>query len=509
MRRVSIAASSQLSANAGAVVADQGGNAVDAAVAACFAAMCTDPGIIGPGASGFLTIHPAQGDPVVIDAYAEMPGRGLEPDKFGHGGREIFMEYGGGMKTIIGHGSVATPGAIAGLGAAMDRYGELPWAVVLEPAIDWAARGFPLGRTSSDYMAYSAELIFGWLPESRAALHHPDGKRLHAGDLVRIEGLADALRLLARDGAACFYTGELGRAMIADMEANDGIITLADLEAYRPVVRAPTSLELDGWTVVTNPPPAVGGASLAALLLLLAGVPRDAPESDHVARHVAAQHAVFSYRAQQFDAADDRTEAARSLLDAARMSDFGKLLDSPSTIHVSAADSDGTACSMTVSAGYGSGVMIPGTGMWLNNSLGELELLPGGYHGFKPGTRLPSNMAPTIAYREGEVLAIGSPGASRITSALAQSLHNFIHRGMALSEAIDHPRLHVEEFDGSAVIAHEPGLPMVAHGDLGIRGFPDRSMYFGGVQAALWDRAAGLFEVADPRRTGGVARGGG
>ncbi len=509
MRRVSIAASSQIAANAGAVTADQGGNAVDAAVAACFAAMCTDPGIIGPGASGFVTVHPRDRDPVVIDAYAEMPGRGLPAERFGGGGREIFMEYGGGMKTIIGHGSVATPGAIAGLGAAMERYGELPWAVVLEPAIEWADRGFPLGRTSSDYMAYSAELIFGWLPESHAALHHSNGKRLHEGDLVKIAGLGDALRLLAREGAACFYTGELGRRMVEDMEANGGIITMADLEAYRPIVRAPTVIDLDDWKIATNPPPAVGGASLAALLILLAGVPADAPEAEHVARHAAAQHAVFSYRDRVFDAADDRTAAARVLLEAAHMGDFGTLLASPSTIHVSAVDSDGTACSMTVSAGYGSGVMIPGTGMWLNNSLGELELLPDGYHGFTPGTRLPSNMAPTIAYKPGEVLAIGSPGASRITSALAQSLHNFIHRGMALTDAIEHPRLHVEEFQGSAVIAHEPGLPIGRHDELGKRGFPDRSMYFGGVQAALWDHSAGLFEVADPRRTGGIARGGG
>ena len=123
MRRVSIASGSQLSADAGAAVADEGGNAVDAAVAAVMVSMCTDPGIIAPGAGGFITVWPDGEDPVVIDAYAEMPGRGLPPERFGEGGREVWLEYGGGMHTIVGHGSVAVPGAIAGFGVAIGHGG--------------------------------------------------------------------------------------------------------------------------------------------------------------------------------------------------------------------------------------------------------------------------------------------------------------------------------------------------------------------------------------------------
>jgi gamma-glutamyltranspeptidase/glutathione hydrolase len=153
--------------------------------------------------------------------------------------------------------------------------------------------------------------------------------------------------------------------------------------------------------------------------------------------------------------------------------------------------------------------MIPGTGIWLNNSLGELELQPQGFDRLGPGSRLPSNMAPTIARRDdGSVLAIGSPGASRITTAIVQVLLNFFHLGMSLSEAVDHPRLHVEVFEGEPTIAFEPGLPVEGFDDLVLRRFPDLSMYFGGVGAAMFDPVAGLFQHADPRRALGTATGG-
>jgi gamma-glutamyltranspeptidase/glutathione hydrolase len=154
--------------------------------------------------------------------------------------------------------------------------------------------------------------------------------------------------------------------------------------------------------------------------------------------------------------------------------------------------------------------MVPGTGLWMNNSLGELELNPRGFHALAPGTRLVSNMAPTVARRrDGAVLAIGSPGADRITSAISQVLVNFMHLGLSLHDAIDHPRLHVEVFAGAPAIAAEPGVDLEAIDGYRVRRFPDRSMYFGGVQAAMWMPGAGHFEAADPRRTGGTARGGG
>jgi gamma-glutamyltranspeptidase/glutathione hydrolase len=511
MARVSIASSSQIAADAGAAVADDGGNAVDAAVAATIASMCTEPGIIAPGAGGFVTIWEQDAPPIVVDCYAEMPGRGLDPmPSPGSGGIPIHLGYGGGVDTIVGPGSVAVPGALAGFGLAVDRFGSVPWSTVLEPCIDAVARGFPLSSAAAQYLAYSHEVIFGWDPQSYAVVHDAEGQRRHAGDLIVMEDLAAVLRSLADEGPDLLYRGELGAAMAEAVQAGGGLLTREDLEQYQPIVREPITVAVDEWQVALNPPPAVGGACLAAMLILLDDHPFatwSAREVDHLAR---VQRAVLRYRQGRLDpVTSNRAAEAQRLLDLARAGDLGALMSAPSTVHTSAVDTDGRGCAITVSAGYGSGMMVPGTQMWLNNSLGELELHPEGFHHAATGTRLVSNMAPTIARSdEGSVLAIGSPGADRITTAISSVLLNYIHLGMSLSDAIAHPRLHTEAFEGRPRIAHEPGLPVRPVDDMTPRRFPDISMYFGGVQASLWDPLAGLYETADPRRTGGTARGG-
>ena len=147
--------------------------------------------------------------------------------------------------------------------------------------------------------------------------------------------------------------------------------------------------------------------------------------------------------------------------------------------------------------------------MWLNNSLGEIELAPGGLATLTPGERMPSNMAPTVARRgDGAVLSVGSPGASRITTSIAQVLLNFMHLGMSLSDSVEHARLHTEIFNGEPTVSYEPGIEVSEVEGFDLRRFPDISMYFGGVQASLWDPLAGFFEKADSRRAGGVAHGG-
>ncbi len=508
MRRVSIAASSPTAARAGAEIADQGGNAVDAALAAAFVSLSCEPGLVSLGGSGFITVSPPRGDAVVIDAYAEMPGRGLPADRVGEASTEVFMEYGGGMRTIVGYGSVATPGAVAGLGLASERYGALPWGDVMQPTIRLAEEGYPLPAASAEYLVYSGELIYGWHPESRAALQPADGGPLSAGAILKSPELADALRLLAREGPDCFYTGDIGRRLAEEVSGKGGLVTAEDLAAYRAVVRAPIQIELDGWDIITNPPPAIGGATLAAMLLLLDSARFTAWDEAGTLEMAQVQRAVLDYRSERLEG-DDVEAAVRHLLDIAQLGDYRRLLSSPSTIHTSTVDTDGLACSVTMSSGYGSGAVIPGTAVWLNNSLGEIELHPGGLGVLRPGQRLASNMAPTVARSAtGAVMAIGSPGASRITTALAQTLANFIHLGLALHDAVERPRLHVEAFNGAPTIACEPGIPAPRLAGMGLRRFPDRSMYFGGVQAVLWDPGAGLFEAADPRRAGGVARGG-
>lgn len=508
MRRVSISAASRPGAVAGAAVADAGGNAVDAAIAATVTGMISDPGIIGPGAGCFITVWPETGDPVVIDANAAMPGLGLgkRPGSFGD---RVHMEYGGGMDTLVGPASVAVPGVWAGLGRAAQRFGAVAWNSIMEPAITLAENGFPLSGVSEAYLSYAHGPIYDRYPDSFAALHHPNGSRMADGDSVVIDGLAESLQTIAEEGPASFYTGSIGRRLVEAMEEWGGSITGHDLESYRAVEREPISVEVDGWRIVTNPAPAIGGAVLASMLLLAqsAGFVEWSEAGARVLAEV--QRSVLAYRANSLDGASDTGRAVAELLESARFGDHRDLTSSPSTIHASAVDTGGLACSITTSAGYGSGVMIPGTGLWLNNSLGEVELFPVGMERFAPGDRLPSNMAPTIAGGpNGSVVAVGSPGASRITTALAQVLMNHISLGMSVTEAVEHPRLHVEVFNGEPTIAYEPGIPLEAFDDFHLRRFPDLSMYFGGVGLAMYDPDAGLFEVADSRRTGATAVGG-
>ena len=509
MSQVAVATASVLAADIARALIDAGGNAVDVCVGAAIGAMCTDPGIIAPGAGGFITLWPAGEDPRVIDAYAEMPGRGLPQSDHSTDARAVTMEYGGGMETIVGYGSVATPGAFAGLSEAQKRYGRISWAEVIEPTIVHVVAGFPLSESAAEYLSYSHDVIFGWNLESYRALHQRDGTPLGAGDIVHLPDLAVSLRRIAEVGAEILYTGELGIAIAEEIQTNGGILTAEDLSSYEAHDRSPICTELEGWTIATNPPPAVGGACMAAMLVLLDGYGITDWGSRNVATLAKVQQAVTDFRRDRFDISRNRGREAEFLLEMARIGKLKSLLSAPSTSHTSAVDSAGNACSITVSAGYGSGVMVPGTGMWLNNSLGELELNPEGFQGLPAGTRLVSNMAPTVARRaDGAVIAIGSPGADRITTAISQVLFNCLALGMSMEASIEAPRLHMEIFDGEVTAAHEPGLNVSELGELTPRPFSSRSMYFGGVQAAAWYPDAGLVACADARRAGGTSIGG-
>jgi gamma-glutamyltranspeptidase/glutathione hydrolase len=498
--RVAVATSNQLATDAALTLAAAGGNAVDAAVAAVLVAMVCEPGICSPAGGAYVTVAPADGSaPVTVDGNVEMPGRGLPPEAFGRGLREVTTEYGGGLTMTIGHASVATPGALAALDLAQRRYGVAPWAEVVAPAVAAARDGFPLGAASAYYLAMVHDSVYGWHPDSRAALHDERGAPLVAGDVVRIAHLADSLQQIADEGTAAFYRGDLAARIADDMAANGGLVTAADLAAYRPVERPALPVAYRDWDFATNPPPAIGGPVLAAMLTLMAG-----RSADDVAALAQVQEAVLGYRLAHLDVTADRAAAANRLLELVGSAGLAGLAGPASTVHVSVVDADGGACAVTSSAGYGSGVMAPGPGLWLNNCLGEPELNRGGMHALEPGTRLPSNMAPTVGRTQaGDVLAIGSPGADRITTALLQVLVAFAG-GLDLDAAIARPRLHVTRRDGAVVVQHEDDLvlpplpwPAQAHGPA--------SMYFGGVGAALRRADGGLHAAADPRREGSAA----
>lgn len=508
MPRTLIAAASSAAAEAGRQVVDAGGNAVDAAIAACIASMTTEIGIVSPGGGAFLTVWPESGPPVVIDAYAEMPGGGRDSTTPVLT-KKVAIQYGGGMETVVGWGSIATPGAFRGFELASKTFGRAPWADLLAPSIALAADGFNVTQASAYYLGYSGDVVYGWDPEASVAYHRADGSALVAGDRITNKPLARTLASLAELGADRLYVGELAEALVDASASRGGLITKQDLVSYQAVMRPPSRVTLRGWDIATNAPPAVGGITVAALIALVDRMGISGWSASDVAKYAAAQHAVFSFRRSDLDGDADRFAGADELLALVSRADLAAMHRSPSTVHVSTVDDRGLACAITSSAGYGSGAVIPGTGFGLNNSLGEIELTSEGLHALDPGQRLLSNMAPTIARSpSGETVSIGSPGADRITSAIASVLFNHIVCGMSLTQAVAAPRIHAEMFEAVPSLAVEPGIDTSLVQDLVVRELAPQSMYFGGVQVASADADGTLHGAADPRRTGSVAIGG-
>lgn len=507
-RRVAVAAPNDAATAAALRVAALGGGAVDAAVTAMLVAMVNEPGIVSLAGGAYVTVWPVgDGGPVTVDGYVAMPGIGRAHGAAAPVAREVRTGYGGGVTMTAGHASVATPGALAGLYLAQSRYGRLPWPDVVEPALEVARAGFLLGSTAGYYLPYVKDSLLAWDPETAASLLGAGGRVVTTGERMVLPGLGDTLAQVAEEGAATLYTGELGRRLVADMAERGGLVTAADLDAYRPVVRPALRVRTGPWSLGTNPPPAIGGAVLAAMLELLREGSGGPPSEDEVSQLVRVQRRVLDVRRDRLDHTSDAEQRESVALEMLREMGW-QPPGPPSTAHVSVVDDEGTACAVTASYGYGSGATVPGTGLWLNNCLGELELNRG--DPLQPGERLRSNMAPTVGRsHEGSVLAVGTPGADRITTALLQVLAAFAGGGATLQEAIDRPRLHVAHLDegdpdGAVRVEAEEDLPLPRVG-LPVRRHPPSSMYFGGVAAALRDASGRLEAAGDPRRAGAVA----
>jgi gamma-glutamyltranspeptidase/glutathione hydrolase len=465
--------------------------------------MTTEPGVISIGGGGFVNIWAPGRDPVVYDGNMTMPGLGQSEDRFGRGAWEVTLDYGGGVSTFIGHGSVAMAGGMAVLDAGWKEFGSLPWRTLTKPAYEHARDGFPMPQASRTYLVHSAEQIFGWHHDSRQALFDDEGVLAEIGRTIHVPHLADSLDVIAREGASALYSGSIARLIAEDMARNEGLITARDLAEYKPVVRRPLTHGMGDWTIATNPAPAVGGVTLCALLALMRDRPHSAWTAEDVALATDAQRAVFGYRRTQLDLSDDIDADARRLMQLCQTLEPAALL-SPSTIHVSTVDETGMACAVTMSSGYGSGVMPPGTGIWLNNCLGEVEVNRRGLVPGPPGTLLTSNMAPSIArHADSTILAIGSPGADRITTALMMTLLNLTQLDMTMEDAIAHPRLHIELVDSQPRLAVEPGLD-TSLCTVPVRHYDHQSMFFGGVGAARLDSDGQLHAASDSRRTGGA-----
>lgn len=503
MTSVAVATTSQLAADGANEVAGLGGNAVDCALAAALTTMNTEPGVCALAGSAFITIWRPGEDPVTIDGNVAAPGRGIAEAERGQGAESVTLDYGGGITTLVGSGSVAVPGSLAAIERAWQLFGSARWSDLFVPVIRATREGFPLSRACHYYLGFSGKPIFDRSQDGFDALHDADGQLCKQGDLIVVPHLADSLSAIANEGSQVFYRGELGRRISEHVRAAGGGLTRADLEHFEAVERPSLTVGIGDWTIASTPPPAIGGSVLAAMLLACRDLQQQRWTRDALERLISVQRAVLNFRRQRMDFADDVGPEARELLEVA--TDGAKLSKwaSASTVHTSAVDENGVACAVTASSGYGSGEMPDGTGLWLNNCLGEIELNRRGLDVGPPGVRLPSNMSPSVARRQGRVLSAGSPGADRITTALHQFLVNLLQMEMPLEAAIAHPRLHIDMSGEIDRLMAEPGLDLPEL-DLPVNVMPDLNMYFGGIGATLVDREGGFEVASDPRREGGT-----
>ncbi len=481
-----VAAGHPRSARAGAEVMRGGGNAVDAALGAMLTSFACEPLLTGLGAGGYMLVVAPDEEPALLDFFVEAPGRGAGPSQRAEL-VPISVSFGDAIQVFnIGAASVGTYGLPAGICAASEEFGRMPLAELIEPAAALAREGVELAPQQAYVVEILGDIVTS-TPEA-AALFAPHGELLGAGGVVRQPELADTLERLGAEGAAPFYSGDVAAA-IADWVADrGGTLTKEDLEAYEVRRREPVRVGYRGRRVLTNPPPSAGGILIAHTL---ADLEAQATGTPTVAEIVAVMEQTQALRTPEFMAGLDQPGFVERFL-------HGPL---GSTTHVAVLDRDGWACSVTCSNGSCSGIVVPGTGVHLNNMLGEQDLNPLGFHRHSPGRRLPSMMAPTVVMRESwPELVLGSAGSNRIRSAILQTIVRVVDEGMQADRAVQAPRVHYED----GVVYAEPGIDTSALEVEGqaIARFRERNLFFGGVQAAAREQDGTFSGGGDPRRGG-------
>jgi gamma-glutamyltranspeptidase/glutathione hydrolase len=504
-----VAAGHPRTAQAGADVLRAGGNAVDAAIAAVLMSLTAESGLTGLGGGGYMLVATPAGEHVLLDFFVEAPGHGADPDRRAEL-LPVSVSFGDAVQVFnVGPASCGTYGVPAGLCEAARRFGSLPLADLVEPAAAAARAGVALTAEQ----AYVVEILWPILATTPAcaALYGPAGEPLREGETFRNPELAGTLERLAREGAEPFYRGDLAAAVLDCLAGRGAMLTARDLAGYAAIARAPVRARYRGRDVLANPPPSAGGLLVAYALELLERGPR--PPT--IAALVDAMAAAQAVRTPAFldglaeEGFLERFQAARPGAAAGEPappgSANGASFPAGSTTHVSVIDADGWACGVTCSNGEGSGIVVPGTGIHLNNMLGEHDLNPLGFHRHPPRRRLPSMMSPTIvlAADGAPELVLGSGGSNRIRSAILQTVVNVVDRGMGVAEAVRAPRVHFED----GVVYAEPGLDLsaVEHAGHGIARFRALNLFFGGVHAVARKPETGaLAGGGDPRRGGAV-----
>ncbi len=527
-RRGLVVAAHPLASQAGLDVLKRGGNAVDAAVATALALNAAEPFASGIGGGGFMVIHLARDQRTTVINYREKAPAAARPDMFmvdGRVDRNLSRTHGL---------AVAVPGALAGWTYALEAYGSWPLADVIQGAVAIAEQGFPVSSTFSKINKDEYEKLILNAGEDSCYLNQ--SFPFEPGEVFRNHDLARTFRRLADHGPEDFYAGETAAKIVAAVQAKGGILTREDLAAYRPVEHAPLTGTYRDVTLYSTLPPSCGGIHTLQLLNIAENWPltewrHNSPEYIH---HLAeAFRFVFSDKSRYMGDPEFISIPIRQLISksyarrTALRIQLGRPagdypagafergedeVDHANTTHLCVVDEDGNIVSLTQSINlfFGSGIVPEGTGFLLNNHMDDFDGHPHSPNAPGPGKRPVSNMGPLLVFRAGRpVLALGTPGGTRIFTSLAQIILNITDFGMSLDEAIEAPRFFSHSVEGRAgAIAVESRIPESVRAtlegwghEIDVRDAYDH--FFGGAQGIMILPERGVFlGGADSRRDG-------
>ncbi|MFY0594407.1 gamma-glutamyltransferase [Roseivirga sp.] len=459
-----------LASEVGKQIMEQGGNAIDAAIATQFALAVVYPGAGNIGGGGFMISRMANGDIDALDYRERAPMAG---------GRDMYLDENGEViprASTRGHLAAGVPGTVAGLEAAHKKYGKLDWAALVQPAIDLAANGWALTEREARglnanrraFLEYNTVRPYFFLSENG---------NWKAGDTVSITELAATLTLIKEKGRDGFYKGETARLIVEEMERGNGMISSEDLAQYEAVWRTPVTGEYRGYEFISMPPPSSGGIALAQLFnavepFKLSEMGFHSQEAIHLI--VEAERRAYADRAQHLGDPDFVDVPQQGLIEKSysndRMGNFNSEKatlssevsagapapnESKETTHLSVVDQWGNAVSVTttLNGGMGSKVFVGGAGFLLNNEMDDFSVKPGVPNSYGlvggeanailPGKRMLSSMTPTIVTKDGELfMVVGTPGGSTIITSVFQTIINVIDFDMTMQQAVESPRFH-------------------------------------------------------------------
>jgi gamma-glutamyltranspeptidase/glutathione hydrolase len=457
-----------LASEVGAGILRQGGNAIDAAVAVGYALAVTHPCCGNLGGGGFMLIHLADGRDTFINFREKAPLAGAANMYLDSRGNPIRE------KSLAGYLAVGVPGTVLGLETARERYGTLPRAVLMAPAIRLAQKGFALTRGDVDILHVATDEFRGQANLARVFLLH--GAPLEPGDRLAQTDLATTLRTLSAGGADAFYRGPIAQAIVAASRANAGILTPEDFASYTVTESPPVNCAYRGYTILSAPPPSSGGATLCEMLQILQGYPLGSLGFHSSASvHFMVEAMRFAYHDRNLYLGDpafvsnpvarlisaQNAAAIRARISARRATRSASLPaaepvhESATTTHYSVVDASGNAVAVTytINDDFGAKVIAGSTGFFLNDEMDDFAAKPGAANMFglvqgsansiAPGKRPLSSMTPTIVLKDGApLLVLGTPGGSRIITTVLEIILNVVDYGMTLQEAVDAPRIH-------------------------------------------------------------------